>query len=686
MKEAKFRNELEYLILLSILFGAYVITARIGLSLYAVNTFATLIWAPTGIAIAAVILQGYRMWPAILLGAFFVNLAIGATPPIAAGIAIGNTLEAVAAFYLLNRIGFKSSDGFANLQTTIGFVVFAAFLATMVSASIGTLVVYLGSGFPPAEILHTWFTWWIGDMLGVIVFTPLITIWISATRAHLSRRRTYEIAVFLVFLVGLNSLAFLSPTGEVAHISLLYLLPIPLIWATLRFGARGKSASIFLTALIVMAATVSGHGPFAAFGFEQGLLLSQAFVGALGIIFLFFAAVVEERFAATEALRHHVDELSRALSRIRSEDQAKTDFLAILAHELRNPLAPVKSALELIRINGIGEENEQYFSIIESQVDNISKLLDDLLDISRISRKKLRLKKETVDLQTHLAHVKAAIEPAIKERRHSLSFIVPQEPLYLVADPLRLEQILINILSNAAKYTDPGGTIVLEVTLRTERVVISVRDTGRGIEPALINKIFEPFVQEQGAEMRSHGRGTGMGIGLFLTKRLVELHGGTIVANSKGPGLGSEFTVELPIPKQAVLPMPTLARSMQPLAAHKRRKVLVVDDNKSAAESIARLLQHRGHETQIAYDGKGTLDVLARYAPEVVILDLGLPDISGYEVAQQIKNNNRRVSLVALTGYGQSEDKEKSSAAGFDHHLIKPVAIADIERVLAVLP
>jgi CheY-like chemotaxis protein len=273
----------------------------------------------------------------------------------------------------------------------------------------------------------------------------------------------------------------------------------------------------------------------------------------------------------------------------------------------------------------------------------------------------------------------------VESRKHSLSISLPPHPIWIEADPLRLEQVLINLLNNSVKYTDPGGRIELICTTEGERVCMTVRDTGIGIAPHMLQKIFEPFLQL--SDTRGSG---GLGIGLSLTKKLVELHSGEIEAKSGGPGKGSEFTVRLPLPPLVQLQIPTGKRAapgtlakaaISPTIEEKRHRVLVVDDNEAAAKGLSKLLTHKGYEVRVAYDGPGAVEAALRYKPHTIVLDIGLPGFDGYEAARRILAHGKTCTLIALTGFGQEHDKQRAFEAGFDYHLTKPVNVADIEAL-----
>jgi PAS domain S-box-containing protein len=359
----------------------------------------------------------------------------------------------------------------------------------------------------------------------------------------------------------------------------------------------------------------------------------------------------------------------------------KDEFLAILAHELRNPLAPIRYALTLARQGKIDEaQRKRADEVIERQVEHMSQLLDDLLDVSRIARGHVELKKKWIDLTSVIGAAIDAARPLLDRKGHALALDLPRETLRLEADPVRLTQILSNLLTNAAKYTDPGGQIQLRAWQQGDQVALSVSDNGIGISSGMKTRLFELFSQATPALNRSEG---GLGIGLALVKAFVEKHGGSVEARSEGLGRGSEFTVVLPIGRNVRNERAPRARGPVQLPG-KRLRVLVADDNVDSTQTCAMLLELWGHEVRVAHNGRDALDLAAQFMPDAILLDIGMPDMSGYEVAQALRARpeGRRATLIAVTGWGQEDDKQAAGDAGFDHHLTKPVDPGQLQPLL----
>lgn len=376
----------------------------------------------------------------------------------------------------------------------------------------------------------------------------------------------------------------------------------------------------------------------------------------------------------------------RAEQALKEEATRKDEFLATLAHELRNPLAPIINAVSILRLHEqSGEELRRLGELIDRQVHHLVRLVDDLLDVSRVTFGKVQLRRERVDLRSVAREAVTTSEPLLAAGAHRLILQLAREPVWVDGDPVRLAQVISNVLNNAARYT-PGGTpssgraggeITLQVGTAEGAARIAVADSGIGIEPALLERVFEPFVQ---LERREAGGMAGIGIGLALARALVQLHGGRISAESAGPGQGSRFIVMLPL---AAAPE-ARERGSAPAARDVSRRFLVVDDNIDATDSQAALLRLLGHQVETAYSGAVALEKARAFRPEIVLLDLGMPGMDGFEVARQLRAmpEGREVLLVAQTGWGQEEDRRRTRAAGFDAHLAKPVDVAALQRLL----
>ena len=383
---------------------------------------------------------------------------------------------------------------------------------------------------------------------------------------------------------------------------------------------------------------------------------------------------VTERQAADRSLREQAERLAES-------DRAKDEFLATLSHELRNPLAPLRNAVELLRRTREGDMRfESVHLMMERQIDHLVRLVDDLLEVSRISRGTFSLRKEQVELAAVVRSATETSEPLIRAGGHTFVLELPEEPLWLEGDLVRMAQILANLLNNAAKYTDHGGRIRLRAWRDGGLAAISVSDNGVGIAPEVMPRMFEMFSRGDRDSGRSQG---GLGIGLALSRRLAQMHGGSLEARSEGPGKGSEFIARLPL---SAVPEPT-APTLQADQRLAQMRVLVVDDNHDAGDSLAMILEVLGAEVRVARGGAEAIDLFGAYRPSVVLLDIGMPGMNGYDVARALRMGfpDHAATLVALTGWGQEDDRRRAREAGFDHHLVKPADLDVLQHLLRTI-
>jgi signal transduction histidine kinase/ActR/RegA family two-component response regulator len=370
--------------------------------------------------------------------------------------------------------------------------------------------------------------------------------------------------------------------------------------------------------------------------------------------------------------REQISSLRRAAE---SASRAKDEFLAMLSHELRNPLAPISTAIQLMRMRG-AEVPE--LGTLERQTAHLARLVDDLMDVSRITRGKIELRRRVVELGDTVLRALEMASPLLEPRAHRLTIEVPRRGLEVDADPERLAQVAFNLISNAAKYSEPGSTIAVRAWRESERVRLSVKDQGVGIAPEMVERVFDMFVQQEQTLARSQG---GLGLGLTIVRSLVELHGGKVCVRSAGLGQGSEFIVDLPC-APVILAIGASAAPAPPPASGAVRRVLVVDDNVDAALGLGEVLRLFGHEVEVVHNAAQALRTAPRFAPDLALIDIGLPDMDGYELARRLRAQAEDLDLVAVTGYGLERDRERSAAAGFSAHLVKPIDIAMIESLL----
>jgi PAS domain S-box-containing protein len=785
--------------------GLYLGAAKLGLALAFQAEQVTAVWPPTGIALAAVLLFGYRVWPGIALGAFLANATAHEPLVTACGIAVGNTLEALAGVWLIRRlVGFRNSV--ERLIDALALVVLAAVCSTMVSATIGVTSLCLGGVQPWTAYGSLWWLWWLGDAAGAVLVTPLPLTWGARWERRPRPQRATEAALLIGLLLLVSLVIFAGKINPgVSRHPLEYTIFPFIIWAALRFGQRGTTLVTFVASGIAIWGTVHGFGPFATGTPHENLILLQAFMAVVAITALLLSATITERRHAEKALRHseeasrrqlqelealyqtapvglsvldsslryvrinenlaaingvpvkdtlgrtlhevipevapvvepvyrrvletgepvlgfevhggtprgpgverdwvvschalrgpsgsvvgvncivqEVTEWKQAELALKEADRRKNEFLATLAHELRNPLAPLRNALQLLQVAGDRPEIlAQTRAMMERQLGHMVRLIDDLLDVSRITRNKFPLRTERIYLATVIQSALETTRPLLEELCHKLTASLPPEPIPLDADPVRLAQVFTNLLNNAAKFTAPGGHIALTALREDHEVRVSVRDTGIGIAPEHLPRLFTMFSQVTPALERSHG---GLGIGLSLVRGLVELHGGSVEARSDGPGRGSTFLVRLPLAPLTVPEPPEQNGSGKLSGSASHSRILVVDDNRDSATSLGMMLQHVGHDIRTAHDGLEAVQAAEAFRPAVALLDIGLPKLNGYEVARQIRQQpwGKDLLLVAVSGWGQEEDKQRAREAGFDHHLTKPVELETLLELVAL--
>jgi signal transduction histidine kinase len=458
----------------------------------------------------------------------------------------------------------------------------------------------------------------------------------------------------------------------------MFLCVPPLAWVAFRFGTRSTATHVALLSLIAVYTTANGVGPFVLASRNESLLVLQAFMATLAMMMLPIAALVAEHREANAALGAAAAHERRARAEAEAASAAKDEFISMLSHELRNPLQAISSSVWLMeRPGNIDEGTSRALDIVRRQSEHLTRLVNDLLDVARLTTGRIAILPQPVNLADAVRRAVSAMDAGGGLKDHKIE--VEVQPIWLRADPARLDQMLSNLLANATKYTPVGGTVKVSATRDKGEAVVRVRDNGAGIPAELLPKIFDLFTQgERGLDRREGG----MGVGLALVQRLARLHGGRVEAASDGPGKGSEFTLRMPIEERAIGPVEALdaARETKP------RRVLIVEDHADVRHALRTLLEHDGHTVYEAVDGAEGIEAAERLKPDVVLIDIGLPRVDGYQVAQAIRAKLGRLRLVAVTGYGQPEDKRRARDAGFDEHLVKPVDPAALHRALGQRP
>ncbi len=529
-----------YLLAIVALAGVYIVAARAGLMMDAVAGFATLVWPPSGLALAALLILGTGLWPGVFIGAFVANLLAGAPIPVAMGIGVGNTLEAVLAVYALRRIpGFQVS--LERLADVIGLIILAAGLSTMVSATIGVASLYLGGIVSSGLLAETWRAWWLGDVMADLLVAPVLLVWTGGRRTPGDPKRRLETLALGIAVVAASLLIFggtagmPTPTGRFAQAYLFFPL---LIWAALRFGQRGAISTAFIVSVIAIWGTALGHGPFVRPALYQSLIALQAFMGVAAATFLVLGASVSERRRAEEEMR-------LAHARAEEANQAKAEFLAVMSHELRTPLNAISGYVDLLSlgVDGVLTEKQQAsLTRIQLNQRHLLSLIEDVLSFVRIEAGRLPIDIRTIPVQVVANALEPTVRPELQRKELAFSCDACDAALSVRADPEKLRQILLNFVANAIKFTASKGHIRVGAEQDGASVRIWVSDTGIGIPAHQIAQVFEPFFQVESGPTRRY---PGIGLGLAIARDLARAMGGEVRLEST-VGKGSTVSVLLP--------------------------------------------------------------------------------------------------------------------------------------------
>ena len=533
-------NRLRYTLAVAALAIVYIVAARAGLMMDAVAGFATLVWPPSGLALAALLVFGLGLWPGVLIGAFVANLLAGAPVPVAFGIGVGNTLEAVLAVYALSRIpGFHIS--LERLADVIGLIVLAAGLSTTVSATIGVTSLHLGGLISSAQLAETWRAWWLGDLIADLLIAPVLLVWASGRGKLGDRKRQLEALALGISVVAASLLIFGGPagpataTGKFAQAYMFFPL---LIWAALRFGQRGAVSMAFIVSVIAIWGTAMGHGPFVRPALYQSLIALQTFMGVAAATFLVLGASISERRRADTETR-------LAHARAAEANQAKAEFLAVMSHELRTPLNAISGYVDLMSLGVDGaltEKQRTSLSRIQLNQQQLLSLIDDVLSFAKIEAGKLRIDIQTVLVHDVIQSLEAIVRPELQRKELAFSCDPCDNSLSARADPEKLRQILLNFIANAIKFTPQTGTIRVGAEPRGDAVRIWVSDTGIGIPIDQLTRVFEPFFQVEQGPTRGYA---GIGLGLAIARDLARAMDGEVTLEST---LGEGSTVSLRLP------------------------------------------------------------------------------------------------------------------------------------------
>jgi signal transduction histidine kinase/CheY-like chemotaxis protein len=659
------------------LFALYFITARFGLSLNAANKFATLVWPPTGISLAALLLFDGPLWPAIFLAAFLVNLQVGAPFAVALAMGAGNTLEAVLGAWLIRR-NHTFHPNLDRLQDVFRLIFYGAVVSTLVSATIGNMALLAGGVITTTQFPHMWMQWWVGDAAADLTFTPLLVVFgqylLLGERSALKPESWLEFLTIILTMIFASGLVLSGVFGEGAggYAKEYFLFPF-LLWATMRFAQLGSVLVVFTITMIALWSTAFGYGPFTAPSPETSLMHLIVFTMVIAATGLILGAVVSQRQKETE--------------RAEAANAAKSEFLANMSHEIRTPLGAVLGFSELLGSEAINPaEKKTALDVIKRNGRMLAHLVDDILDLSKVEAGKLSVEFTSTPISDLIAELTS--ELARDASAKGLKFSVnrgPGLPENIHTDALRLRQILLNVAGNAIKFTR-YGLVTLDIHLAGElgkrRLAFVVTDTGPGILGEERTRLFEPFHQLDASITRRYG---GTGLGLALSKRLAKALGGDLVLDEERTGPGTSFILtidagEIPEARGESESGITADRTKaRPLTG---REVLIVDDNKDNLLLAKTILQLEGARVDTAESGIDAIVKTANKEYSLVLMDLQMPDVDGFMAVKKMRDSGYRRPIVALTAHALIEERNRCLQSGFNEHLSKPI---DKGRLLDVI-
>jgi signal transduction histidine kinase len=652
-------------VLTLVYFGA----GKLGLSLASLHASASPVWPPAGIALAALLVLGYRTWPAIFLGAFLVNATTAGNIATSLSIATGNTLEALCAAWLVNRFagGTKVFDRVHDVFKFAGI----AMLSTTISPTFGVTSLALGGFANWVNYSAIWLTWWLGDVTGDLVVAPLLILWSTKPRWRFNPARDFEVGILLVLLVILGEVVFGGWFPISANNYPISFICGPIvIWTAFRFSQRETATGIFILSAIAIWGTLRGFGPFVMETENHSLLILQTSTAVMTLTALALAAGMAERRRAEAAI-----EQQKAV--VEAANRTKDNFLAMLSHELRTPLTPVLAALDVIESVPLpSSDAKASLAMIRRNVELESQLIDDLLDLTRIAKDKLQLKFAEIDAHQAISNVAEICRMEADARKLRVHLSLRAGAHHVSADPAKFQQIIWNLLKNAIKFTAENGEITVTTSNPAPQVLlVGVRDTGIGIEPDLMKRIFDPF--EQGDRSFQHRFG-GLGLGLAISKSLAKAHGGTLSAKSEGRDRGSTFTLTI---NTVPPPQRKTSQPEEPAGESRSLRILLVDDHQDTCTALERLLIRRGHLVAAMHNVRSAMEAAGRNQFDLLISDIALPDGTGMELMAYLRAMSG-MRGIAISGFGMNGDIEKSLQAGFAEHLVKPIKLESLEAAI----
>jgi signal transduction histidine kinase/CheY-like chemotaxis protein len=656
--------------LIGILTVIYFIAGKLGLMLASLHASASPVWPPAGIALAALLLLGYRAWPALFIGAFLVNVTTAGNFATSFAIATGNTLEALAGAWLVNRFA-DGTNAFDRPQGVFKFALAAA-MSTIVSPVFGVTSLAF-AGFADWENYSAvWLTWWLGDATGDLVFTPLVLLWSTASKRRWNKKEAAEVGALLLLLVLLSGIVFGGwLEASARNYPIAFICGPVVIWTAFRFTQRETATGIFILSVIAVWGTLRGSGPFVSETENQSLLAVQWWTAVLAITAMALSAGMAER-------RRIEEELQQQKAFVETANQTKDHFLAMLSHELRTPLTPVISSLESLETEPAQTaDTRAALTMIRRNIELETQLIDDLLDVTRIARDKMQLRFAPIDTHLALSNVLEICRVEAESKKLQVHLNLRANTHHVAADAAKFQQIIWNLLKNAIKFTPEDGEIAISSSNPSPDVLtISVRDTGIGMEPEVTQRIFDPF--EQGNRSFEHRFG-GLGLGLAISKSLAQAHGGTLTVQSDGRDRGSTFTLSmrtLPPEELATVPPKPSSEALQ-----QGLKILLVDDHQDTCAALEKLLVRRGYLVAAAHNVRAAMEAAVRNKFDLLISDIALADGSGMDLMLQLRAISN-IPGIAISGFGNDGDIQKSLQAGFSEHLIKPIRLDDLEAAI----
>jgi len=653
----------------------YFAAGKLGLMLASLHASASPVWPPTGIALAAALLFGYRVWPAIFVGAFLVNVTTAGDVATSFAIATGNTLEALAGAWLVNR--FAGGKNFCDRPQGVFRFALAAAISTIISPVFGVTSLALAGFADWTNYGAIWLTWWLGDATGDLVFTPLVLLWCVAAKRRWNKKDAAEVGTLLLLLVLLSIVVF-SGWFEISfrNYPIAFIFGPVVIWTAFRFTQRETATGIFILSVVAVWGTLRGFGPFIRETENQSLLALQSWTAVLTITAMALSAGMAER-------RRVEEELQQQKAVVEAANRTKDHFLAMLSHELRTPLTPVISALESLEIEPEQTEDARSaLAMIRRNIELETQLIDDLLDFTRIARDKMQLRFAPVDAHLAISNVVEICRAEVQSKKLRAHLNLRANAHLVAADTAKFQQIIWNLLKNAVKFTPEDGEITISSSNpSSEGLMISVRDTGIGMDAEIMRRIFDPFEQGNRSFERRFG---GLGLGLAISKSLAQAHGGTLTAQSGGCDRGSTFILSMPTlspAEAATVPLKTTSEASQ-----QGLKILLVDDHQDTCAALEKLLVRRGYLVAATHNVRSAMEAAVRNKFDLLISDIALPDGTGMDLMMQLRAISN-VPGIAISGFGNNSDIKRSLQAGFSEHLIKPIKLekleAAIERAIA---